>query len=506
MQEVSAFFFSFRFDDLEHYRENNRLEAKKAQGGLPRSIWETYSAFANTQGGAILLGVEERSDKTLHIVGVPDPEKLLADCWNTLNNPEKVSVNILSDADVRAEEAEGKRVIVIEVPRAQRNDKPVYINNNLLSGTYRRNGEGDYHCTKADVQAMLRDAVAKTQDMLVLESMDLSVFDYESVSRYRLRMKSHRPDHVWEGLKDDEFLYKLGAVGRGEDGQLHPTGAGLLMFGFEYEIVREYPQYFLDYQEQLDASMRWTDRIISSSGEWSGNIHDFYFRVYNRLSQAVKVPFQLDGIARVDDTPVHKALREVLANCLINADYYGPRGLVIIRKPGGIKVANPGGFRIDVREAINGGTSDPRNATLMKMFNLINIGERAGSGIPNIYAVWKNQGWSEPSIDEKFSPDRTFLSLPTGDNESESAIKASDKPEIGDKIGDNGEESAIKSERFRQMILEYLSEKESCKASDIAKLLDLGPSRTRDYLMQLVDQGILVAEGSNKNRTYRLKK
>ena len=132
---------------------------------------------------------------------------------------------------------------------------------------------------------------------------------------------------------------KLGVIGRGEDGHLHPTSAGLLMFGFEYEIVREYPHYFLDYQEQLDASMRWTDRIISSSGEWSGNVHDFYFRVYNRLSQTIKVPFKLEGGLRVDDTPVHKALREVLANCLINADYYGPRGLVIIRKPDAITVA-----------------------------------------------------------------------------------------------------------------------------------------------------------------------
>jgi len=203
---VSAFFFSFRFDDLKNYRENNRLEAKKALGGLPRSIWETYSAFANTQGGVILLGAEKLSDKTLRVVGLPEAEKLLADFWNTMNNPEKVSVNILSESDVRVEETDGKCVIVIEVPCAQRGDKPVYINNNPLSGTYRRNGKGDYHCSKEEVRAMLLDAAVKTQDMLVLEGMDLSVFDYESVSRYRLRMKNIRPDHVWEGLKDDEFL------------------------------------------------------------------------------------------------------------------------------------------------------------------------------------------------------------------------------------------------------------------------------------------------------------
>ena len=47
------------FANLEIYRENNRIEAKKAQGGLPHSIWETYSAFANSFGGILLLGVVE---------------------------------------------------------------------------------------------------------------------------------------------------------------------------------------------------------------------------------------------------------------------------------------------------------------------------------------------------------------------------------------------------------------------------------------------------------------
>ena len=64
------------FDKLHTYKENNCLEVKKAAGGLPHSIWSTYSAFANTNGGVILLGVGENTDKTLNIVGLNNPEKL----------------------------------------------------------------------------------------------------------------------------------------------------------------------------------------------------------------------------------------------------------------------------------------------------------------------------------------------------------------------------------------------------------------------------------------------
>ena len=74
------------FNNLEKYRENNRIEAKKATGGLPRSIWETYSAFANTLGGIILLGVEERPDKTLHTVDLPDPDRLIKEFWDIVNS------------------------------------------------------------------------------------------------------------------------------------------------------------------------------------------------------------------------------------------------------------------------------------------------------------------------------------------------------------------------------------------------------------------------------------
>ena len=488
------------FSNLASYRENNRIEAKKALGGLPRSIWETYSAFANTIGGIILLGVEEHGDKSLHPVDLPEPDKLIKEFWDIINNPNKVSVNILTDRDVSVQDVEGSHIIVIRVPRADRYDKPVYLDDNPMTGSYRRNGEGDYRCTREEVQAMLRDAAVQTQDMRVLEKMGLDVLDADTIRRYRIRMKNHRPGHVWEELEDEEFLYKLGAVGRGEDGALHPTAAGLLMFGFEYEIVKEFPYYFLDYREQMEDGVRWTDRITSSSGEWSGNIYDFYFRVYNKIAQDIRVPFKLEGGDRIDDTPVHKALREALANCLINADYYGRQGVVIVKERSRIVLSNPGGFRIDIEAAKSGGVSDPRNAALIKMFNLVNIGERAGSGIPNIYSVWKKQGWKLPVLSESYDPDRITLSLAIEKaSDRKVGIKSNDK-----KVGTKGNDKRIASGQKRA-IISYLTDHIQATSSELSILLGVGQERTRKILRELVAEEIIVTEGANRNRVYKLK-
>ena len=147
------------WNDLRQYRENNRLEAKKAQGGLPRSIWETYSAFANTDGGLILLGVvENKEDKSFSAVPLEDPSQLAADFWNTLCIPRVVSVNLLQPQDIRVVESDGHEIVVIHIPRATAAQTPVYIGPSPFGGTYLRRGEGDYRCTAEEVHAMLHDA------------------------------------------------------------------------------------------------------------------------------------------------------------------------------------------------------------------------------------------------------------------------------------------------------------------------------------------------------------
>ena len=486
----------WRMIDLEHlekYRENNRIEAKLALGGLPHSIWETYCAFANTLGGIILLGVEEKKDKTLHPVNLPDPGRLIREFWEIVNDSKKISVNILSVQDVQEEIVDGCHIIVITVPRAQRYDRPVYMDGDPFMGSYRRNGEGDYRCVREDVEAMLRDAQIHTRDMALLKELELSALDISSVARYRRRMEHCRPNHAWEKDTDTEFLCRAGAAGRSDDGIVHPTAAGLLMFGRVDEIRREFPAYRLIYRECEGPGLTENFSLISGGKGWSGNVFDFYFIVYDRIARGLRLPgaevgWDADGKKDVagktdtggkteadEDPAVCQALREALANCLTNADYYGRQGVVVTRKRDEVSFSNPGGFRIDPGRAVKGGISDPRNEALVRLFHLVDIGNRTGSGLSGIYRVWRSHGWKRPVIYEEFEPERITMVL------------------------------AIQEQDDRKMVIDYLTERVQASAEEIAKALGIRRAKTIAYLEELAAEELVEALGEDPDKIYRLK-
>ncbi len=321
-----------------------------------------------------------------------------------------------------------------------------------------------------------------------LKQHSMEDLNYDTIRGYRNSHRSLKEGHPFERLSDHEYLRSIGAAAiSDEDGQLHPTAAGMLMFGDEYNIVRHFPEYFLDYREGLDPTTRWSDRLQSSSGEWSGNVCDFYFRVYNKIIKDVKVPFKMSGGERVDDTPVHKTIREALANCLINADYHGLRGVVIRKEPDKLVLAHPGYIRTGKKQMRLGGESDPRNKVLMKMFNFINIGESAGNGVPNIFNVWEDEGWEEPVIEERFDPDRTVLSL----SFKKAAIKSGDK------------KVTKRTQMQYDKILGFMEEGKEYGIWDFCELLGLKESRTKDILKGLSDKIEII--GSNRDRRYRKK-
>ena len=181
-------------------------------------------------GGVIILGVCENEDGSWNTTGLSNEAKLRKDFWDTINNVTKVSANLLADDDVKTYTIGSDAIMVITVPPAGREQKPVYINNDIFRGTFRRNWEGDYHCTPSEVRAMLRDQTEQTMDMKVLENWSLEDLNQETIQAYRNMHRSWKPGHVWGMLENTEYLRNIGAAARSkEDGQLHPTAAGMLM-------------------------------------------------------------------------------------------------------------------------------------------------------------------------------------------------------------------------------------------------------------------------------------
>lgn len=398
--------------DITLLQENSEVECKLAggrdgNGAVPNDMWESYSAFANTRGGVILLGLKEKKGN-FTVEGIKNPAPLIKNIWDIINNPQKVSHNLLSESDVKVESIDGNQIICISVPRAPRELRPIYINNNPLSGTYVRRYEADQKCLPDAVNKMLAER-ENIRDNRIFEGFGLDDIDPDSLRIYRQMFVDAKPQgHPFLEQDTAGFLRSIKAWRKDrKTKQEGLTLAGLVMFGTWDAIQDALPNYFVDYQEKDGSSQRWIDRIVPD-GSWSGNIFDFYRKVYRRLTENLKVSFQLVDGQRIDDSPAHEAIREALVNTLAHADFTSDSSLLIEKHPDFIGFRNPGLMRIAIKDAIAGGDSVCRNPAIHQMFLNIGLSEKAGSGVPKIYSNCKAQKWQTPNFYEKDDLNKRF--------------------------------------------------------------------------------------------------
>lgn len=483
--------------------ESADLEFKTASGGFPKNLWETYSAFANTDGGIIILGIRERNGH-LQIEGLT-PEQIQQykkQFWNDVNNPDCVSYNLLVDRDVIEGEYEGKKLLLIRVPRATRSQRPVYCTSNPFRGhTYKRNNEGDYKCTNEEVKRMLADADdAHPQDSRILTNYSIDDIDTLSLKQYRQYFTSRQPAHPWLALTDIELLEKLG--GYRKDRELNMEGftlAGILMFGKTESITDPacVADYFPDFREYLgDESMtRWSDRICPD-GTWEANLFQFYRRVYNRLITILPRPFRLEQGIRQDDLPTHVAIREALVNTLIHCDYSEKGSIVIEQRRNKLLFRNPGTLLISRNQYYNGGESICRNKSLQKMFMMIGFSEKAGSGVNKIMQGWQTASWTSPYVNELNRPDRVELILPLVSLFPEDVHKA-----LIQSFG-SGRINSLKQESL--LTLATCFAEGSTNNDRLQHLLNMHPSDITSMLRTLCTDGFLISDGKGRGTTYQV--
>ena len=488
--------------DLAGLAEACDLECKTAQGRdgrgeLPEDFWKSYSAMANADGGVILLGVQERPRGEFHALGLADLERVRKALWDNLHNRKQVSSNLLTEQSIEPIEIDGKAVLRIEVPRAPRQVKPVHLGSNPFGGTYLRRYEGDYQADDETVRRLLAERVEDSRDERVLKGFDFGDLDMDSVAAYRNRFAAVKPGHVWSDLPLPEFLERVGAFGKNrEEGVTGLRLAGLLMFGRAEVICDALPHYMVDYQERPEAKAekRWIDRLVPD-GSWSGNVYDFFRKVYQKLTVDLKVPFQLQAGQRIDDTPVHEALREALVNTLIHADFSGRVSVLVVKRPDMFGFRNPGLMRVPPELAVIGGNSDCRNRRLQKMFQLVGYGDHAGSGLPKIYHNWAGQHWRRPVLYELREPEQTLMEL-----RMTSLLPAQAVSEL---------EAHLGAKFARLSPLEHLALVTTVTEGMVnhGRLREIAtdhPSDITKMLTRLVKEGLLVSDGVGRGMVYFL--
>ncbi len=491
-------------EQLIYKGEKVDIEYKEAENNVPRSVYESYSAFANTKGGYIILGVKEDKKKLLPrerfiIQGIQNSKKQVEDFWNTINSS-KVNRNILKDEDVFIVEKSGISLIVIKVPRADYKMRPIYIGENPYKGTFKRNNEGDYHATEYEIRGMIRDQNPDGNDGMILEYYTMDDIDKETLRKYRQIFEIRNDGHVWNSLDDKSFLEKLGGYrkDRREDKE-GLTLAGLMMFGDGLAIRNEFDNIFMDYRNESEITMdiRWNDRI-TYDGTWENNLFNFFTKVTPKLMEDLKKPFKLEGIQRIDETPVHKAVREAFVNLIIHADYLMDAGVLkVIKKSNSFEFTNPGILKLPLEDIYRGGNSKSRNPHMQTMLRMVGFGDNAGSGFPSILATWKEKDWVEPELIEDTNLNQVTLYLKmVSIYEGQSAEKSAESAEKSAEI-----QKALLSERQKQ-ILACMEPEVLYKTEEIAEKIGLKGPRTRQLLNELVAMGRLTCTAATKNRRY----
>lgn len=483
--EGDIFMVNIAEDNLLSLRENRELELKKAETALPRTIWETYSSFANTHGGTIILGIEETSEGS-KVSGVQAEyiDKILDDLWNILSNPQKVSHNLLSDSDVRVETFEGKQIIFINVPEASLNLKPIYLNGNPKN-TYIRKHGGDYRATDAELASLFRNSRAD-QDNTLLNGYTIDDLDISSIENYRNRIYERSGNEDILTMPIQDFLINTGAmqIDRQDNRIYKLTEGGLLFLGKYQSIISYFPHFHLDYFDKRGEVDRWKDRVCSGDFSYPNlNLLSYYLIVSEKLKATVEEPFELDeNLIRRSSSHMREALREALVNMIIHADYHdNTTSLNISVYDTHYTFINPGCLNITIEEFLRGGISRPRNNVLNTLFRRAGISERAGTGGPKILNAAIKNRFKHPKIESDVS--QTQLTIWN--------VDSAYSPEI---------ESLNEDEKA---VFEIFVEVEGAiSTNQLLDKTDLGRYKIGKALKALMDKNLIYKKGAGPSTRY----
>ena len=354
------------------------FEVKEAAAGLPKSIWETVSAFSNTSGGWIVLGVKQNGKK-FEIQGVSDVEKTESDFLNILRSGQKMNFPIFPEA--KKYDIDGKTILAFRFESSPH--KPIFFSS--INNTFIRSGSGDRHASDTEIAAMYRDQMFGFKSEENVAGTSFADISPVSLETYRNHVRYYNPSFPFKDLSDIRFCEQIGIIRKGE-----LNFAGLLMFGKRESVRLHVPNFWIDYMEipgtsYNDATVRYSFRMQEQDNIWES-----FQAIVQRLRLYTDSPFTTtSSMASPEDDSELYALREGLINFLAHADYFSSMHPVIRIFSNRIEFNNPGRFMVDMEHLRNRIQSNPRNPGIIKLFRYAKLGENAGFGI-NKMLKWES--------------------------------------------------------------------------------------------------------------------
>lgn len=398
------------------------VEVKSAEGGFPKSVASTVSAFANTSGGLIILGIDEASGfSTVAIDAKRIADALTAACAEAVSPPVRAHVDIV--------DVEGGPVVAARIPASEIQQRPTFVKSQGLErGSYVRTHDGDRHLTTYEVHAMRAAHGQPKDDTQPVPGASLASLNSVMVSGLVERIRSTRAA-VFGDLDDESILAMLGVL-TPDRGSV--TLAGLLALGsYPQEFLPQLNTTFVSFAttngESLGDGTRFVDNV-TLDGPIPLQIQQAMTAVQRNMKRRALVV----GLGREDrwEYPV-EAIREVLANALMHRDYSGATHGTQVRVelyPDRLVVSSPGGLHgpIDRQDLLSETVTSSRNATLAKLLEDVlvpgssrTVCENRGTGLLAVAASLRTAGMEPPTIDvDLMSFSITFSNHTVMDDES----------------------------------------------------------------------------------------
>lgn len=358
------------------------VEIKAAVGGLPKNIVETLSAFANTSGGVLVLGLSEKNNfavaEGFNAQSVADA--LTQACGQKMEPPVRASIEVVL--------FEGSPVVVAIVPETAPYEKPCYVKaRTIYEGSFVRVGDGDRRLSPYEVDRILERAHWPQFDQQIAPEAEMGEFDPEMLHSFLVlqREESHR---AFRGLTDEEVLETLKVAARDGKGRLRPTLAGLMAMGRYPQ--KHYPRAYVSfarYPGTSKADMTLEGLRFMDSKNIMGPIPVMISEVMSCVRRNMKLESTMKGAFRVEEWEYpEEAIREAVANALLHRDY-SPEGLAsqvqVNMYDDRIEVMSPGGLcgGMTVERLGELGASFARNQVLSRILeSTVYVGESAEVG------------------------------------------------------------------------------------------------------------------------------